>query len=271
MTSLHGDPGRPVGRRDPSSRSGDRSRLPDPAQHPGYAIRRNAFNTAQAQGFDSNGNPGLSNFFTVSPATGASSPGISVAITNPALVAISSDGSAGSNGNVANLSATLTTALPAGPDRGSGAYASLVFNVGNDTSNASTESSAIGQNLLALTNQQSTVSGVNIDEETTNLIRYQTAVPGRGANHQYGSATQHHHARHGFEPELLNDMRVNPNLVPTYSRRPAAEPVDAQCGSAAGSVDRQKRQCAIRQPFCLRIHGAEHHRDRTTSINTLRT
>ncbi len=131
----------------------------------------NAFNTAQAQGFDSNGNPGQ-NFFTV-PATGAAA-GISVAITNPALVAISSDGSAGSNGNVANLSATLTTALPAGQTAAQ-AYASLVFNVGNDTSNASTESSAIGQNLLALTNQQSTVSGVNIDEETTNLIRYQTA------------------------------------------------------------------------------------------------
>ena len=29
--------------------------------------------------------------------------------------------------------------------------------------------------MLQLTNQQSSVSGVNIDEETTNLIRYQTA------------------------------------------------------------------------------------------------
>jgi flagellar hook-associated protein 1 FlgK len=131
----------------------------------------NAFNTAQAQGFDSNGNPGQ-NFFTV-PATGAAA-GISVAITDPALVAISSDGSAGSNGNVANLSATLTTALPSGQTAAQ-SYASLVFQVGNDTSSASTESSAIGQNLLALTNQQSTVSGVNIDEETTNLIRFQTA------------------------------------------------------------------------------------------------
>jgi flagellar hook-associated protein 1 len=131
----------------------------------------NAFNTAQAAGFDSNGNPGQ-NFFTV-PATGAAA-GLSVAISNPSLVAISSDGSPGSNGNVANLSATLTTALPSG-QTASQAYSSLVFQVGNDTSNASTESSAIGQNLLALTNQRNSVSGVNIDEETTNLIRYQTA------------------------------------------------------------------------------------------------
>jgi flagellar hook-associated protein 1 len=47
--------------------------------------------------------------------------------------------------------------------------------VGNSASNASTQSSAIGQNLLQLTNQQSAASGVNIDEETTNLIRFQTA------------------------------------------------------------------------------------------------
>ena len=69
-----------------------------------------AFNTAQAQGFDSNGNAGQ-DFFTVpaNPADAAS--GITCAITDPSLIAISSDGSAGSNGNVANLSAALTNAF----------------------------------------------------------------------------------------------------------------------------------------------------------------
>jgi flagellar hook-associated protein 1 len=147
---------------------------------PGYLTQLNtlatqfatAFNTAQGQGFDSNGNPGQ-NFFTVPAGAGAAA-GISVAITNPALIAVSSDGSPGSNGNVANLSASLSNPLPSGQTPAQ-AYASLVFQVGNDTSNASTESSAIGQNLLQLTNEQSSVSGVNIDEETTNLIRFQTA------------------------------------------------------------------------------------------------
>ncbi len=147
---------------------------------PGYLTQLNtlatqfatAFNTAQTQGFDSNGNPGQ-NFFTVPAGAGAAA-GLSVAITNPALIAASSDGSAGSNGNVANLSAALTNALPSGQTPAQ-AYASLVFQVGNDTSNTSTESTAIGQNLLELTNQQSSVSGVNVDEETTNLIRFQTA------------------------------------------------------------------------------------------------
>ncbi len=64
--------------------------------------------------------------------------------------------------------------MPSGQSAAS-AYANLVYQVGNATSNASAQSSAVGQNLLQLTNQQSSVSGVNIDEETTNLIRYQTA------------------------------------------------------------------------------------------------
>ncbi len=55
------------------------------------------------------------------------------------------------------------------------AYASLVFDVGNAASNASTQSTAIGKSLLQLTDQQSSVSGVNIDDETANLIRFQTA------------------------------------------------------------------------------------------------
>jgi flagellar hook-associated protein 1 FlgK len=132
-----------------------------------------AFNAAQAQGYDSNGNVGQ-NFFTLpSGATGAAA-GISVAITGPSQIAASSDGSAGSNGNVANLSAVLTNALPSGQTPAQ-SYASLVYQVGTDASNASTQSTAIGQNLLQLTNQQGSISGVSIDEETTNLIRYQTA------------------------------------------------------------------------------------------------
>jgi flagellar hook-associated protein 1 FlgK len=55
------------------------------------------------------------------------------------------------------------------------AYASLVFDVGTAASSASTQSTALGTTLLQLTDQQSSVSGVNIDDETANLIRFQTA------------------------------------------------------------------------------------------------
>ena len=148
---------------------------------PGYLTQLNtlasqfatAFNTAQEKGTDSNGNAGQPFFTIPASATGAAA-GISVALTSGSQVAISSDGSTGSNGNVANLSAVLTSALPSG-ETPANAYASLVFQVGNDASNANTQSSAIGQSLLQLTNQQSSTSGVSIDDETTNLIRFQTA------------------------------------------------------------------------------------------------
>jgi flagellar hook-associated protein 1 FlgK len=132
-----------------------------------------AFNTAQAQGFDSNGNAGT-NFFTIPTNTNDAAAGISVAISNPAQIAISSDGSADSNGNVANLSAALTNKLPSGQTPAN-AYADLVFQVGSATSNANTQSTAIGQNLTQLTNQQGAVSAVDVNEETTNLMRYQAA------------------------------------------------------------------------------------------------
>ena len=132
-----------------------------------------AFNAAQAKGYDSNGSQGQ-DFFSVPSSGSAAAAGMTVSITDPSQIAISSDGTAGSNGNVANLSAALTSALPSGASA-SQAYSNLVFQVGNDASNASTQSTAIGQNLLQLTNQQSAVSGVSIDEETTNLIRFQTA------------------------------------------------------------------------------------------------
>ncbi len=132
-----------------------------------------AFNAAQAEGYNSNGTAGT-DFFTVPANTATAAAGISVAITDPSDIAASSDGTSGSNGNVANLSATLTSALPSG-ETAPNAYAALVFQVGNAASTATSESTAIGQHLLSLTDQQSSVSGVSVDDETTNLIRYQTA------------------------------------------------------------------------------------------------
>jgi flagellar hook-associated protein 1 FlgK len=134
-----------------------------------------AFNAAQAEGTDSNGNTGAA-FFTVpsNPDDAGAAAGISVAITDPSQIAISSDGSSGSNGNVANLSAALTANLPSG-QTAAGTYSSLVFQVGHAASDASAQSTAIGDNLTQLTTQQGSVSAVSIDEETTNLERYQTA------------------------------------------------------------------------------------------------
>jgi flagellar hook-associated protein 1 FlgK len=132
-----------------------------------------AFNAAQVNGFDQNGVAG-GNFFTLPPTVAGSAGAISMAITNPTKIAASSDGSAGSNGNVANLSAVRTNVLPAGSTPGE-AYANLVYQIGSLTSNANAESTATTASLLQLNDQLSSVSGVSIDEEATNLITFQTA------------------------------------------------------------------------------------------------
>jgi flagellar hook-associated protein 1 FlgK len=130
-----------------------------------------AMNAAQAKGYDQNGDAGQ-NLFTVSSSASGSASTIKIAIADPALIASSSDGTTGSNGNLANLSAVQTTKLASGKTPGD-AYASQVYQVGSLTSSTNAESTATAASLLQLNDQLSSVSGVSIDEEAANLITYQ--------------------------------------------------------------------------------------------------
>jgi flagellar hook-associated protein 1 FlgK len=132
-----------------------------------------AINSAQATGYDQNGNAGQ-DFFTIPTAVSGSAASIKVAITDPALIASSSDGTSGSNGNLANLSAVQTTKLASGQTPGD-AYASLVYQVGSLTASANAESTASTSTLTQLNDQLNSVSGVSTDEEAANLIQYQQA------------------------------------------------------------------------------------------------
>ena len=72
-----------------------------------------SFNTQHAAGFDTSGNAGQ-NFFTPLPTTTDAAANFGVAITDPSLIAASSDGSAGSNGNLEKLShSRASNSLPA--------------------------------------------------------------------------------------------------------------------------------------------------------------
>jgi flagellar hook-associated protein 1 len=130
------------------------------------------FNTAHEAGFDLSGNPGQQ-FFNGTPGAGAAA-NFSVAITDPSLIAASSDGSPGSDGNLAALQAVQNQALPSG-QKPLDSYANLTFAVGNATSQAQANTQAAQLSLSQLTDQRQSISGVSIDEETTNLIRYQHA------------------------------------------------------------------------------------------------
>lgn len=133
-----------------------------------------AVNTVQAGGFDLNGNAGT-NLFNPPPAgnVGAAA-SLSVAITDPALIAASSDGSVGSNGNAEKLYALSTSTIVSGQTP-TDYYSGVVFNVGNDAANASAEESASASILQQLNDQRASVSGVSLNEEAANMVQYQDA------------------------------------------------------------------------------------------------
>jgi flagellar hook-associated protein 1 FlgK len=111
--------------------------------------------------------------FTV-PASGSAAAGIQTAISSGLQIALSSDGSPGSSGNLKVLLAVQNDALPSGASP-TDAYASLVQNIGAVGSQVSVDLTAASASLQQLTTQQGSESGVSIDEETTNLLRYQQA------------------------------------------------------------------------------------------------
>ena len=133
----------------------------------------NSFNAVHRQGSDLAGNPG-GDFFTPSASVSGAAAQFNVAITNPASIAASSDGSAGSNGNLSQLLALQSIPLPSGQTP-TNAYSTIVFTVGTQASNAQAEADASAMSLQQLEDQRSALSGVSINEESVNLIRYQQA------------------------------------------------------------------------------------------------
>jgi flagellar hook-associated protein 1 FlgK len=132
-----------------------------------------SFNTAHQAGFDAAGNAG-GNFFTPLASTTDAATNFGVAITDPSLIAASSDGSAGSSGNLTQLLALRDQQLPSGASP-LDMYSNLVLQVGNLGANAQSDVTSSNASVQQLTDQRSSVSGVSLDEETTNMIRYQRA------------------------------------------------------------------------------------------------
>ncbi len=129
-----------------------------------------AINTANQAGFDVTGLAGKP-MFTTSGTTGAAA-SIQLALTSSSQIAASSDGSAGSSGNLSKLLAVQNTALASGMTPVD-AYSDLVYTVGNASAQAQTSNTATNAALSQLQAQQASISGVSVDEETTNMIRYQ--------------------------------------------------------------------------------------------------
>ena len=138
-----------------------------------------AINTAHRAGFDLSGAAG-GDFFVPPPAGGVgAAAGLQVAITDPTLIAASSDGSPGSNGNVLALTAVHDQSMVSGQTP-TDFYSNVVFGVGIDVSNGSAEQDASQLVLRQLQDQRGSISGVSLDEEATNLIQFQRAFEAAG-------------------------------------------------------------------------------------------
>src|SRR5207248_2302971 len=99
---------------------------------------------------------------------------LAVAITDPALIAASSDGTAGSNGNLAAFASIHEQKIIAG-ETPSNYYGNLVFGVGNDVANGTAELRSSQLVLQQLQDQRGSISGVSLDEEAAHMVEYQRA------------------------------------------------------------------------------------------------
>jgi flagellar hook-associated protein 1 FlgK len=153
-------------------RDGDAQQALSDLDHIAYALA-NAVNTAHARGVDLDGNAG-GDLFSVATAVDGSAASIRLAITDPNKIAASSNGDPGSNGNLDRLTELRTTDLvdaQSVPD----VLSALTFRIGSSMSNSQAQLDASESILSQLQTQRASVSGVSLDEEAANLMRYQHA------------------------------------------------------------------------------------------------
>lgn len=134
------------------------------------------------------GLPAAGDSFLIRPTVNGAS-GFSVAITDPKLIAAAAtSGAVGDNRNALLLGALQTAnTLNGGTTTYQGAYSQLVSQIGNKTRELEMTSSAAGNLLSEASLSLQTESGVNLDEEATNLLRYQQAYQAAGKVMQIAS------------------------------------------------------------------------------------
>ena len=141
----------------------------------------NNVNAANAEGYtlvqQGNGTlqPGGNLFVAPPPSGQGAASSMAVAISDPSLIAASSDNTAaGSNGNLDNFSAVQNQPIANGQTP-TDYYSNMVFEVGNDVSNASAELNSSQSILNQLQDQRGSISGVSLNEEAANMVQYQNA------------------------------------------------------------------------------------------------
>lgn len=121
------------------------------------------------------GTPKANDSFTLKPVSDAIV-NMDVLITDEAKIAMASDKDAGESDNrngQALLDLQNNSKTVGGTKSFNDAYAILVSDIGNKTATLKTSSTSQGNVVTQLSNQQQSISGVNLDEEYGNLQRFQ--------------------------------------------------------------------------------------------------
>ena len=136
----------------------------------------NQVNQVHSVSYDPNGNTGVNFFTPIATAAGAA---LNLQL-NPVIAAdpgkIAASDQASGDGNEAAI-AMGNLVNSANPPRGTVTeqYQSLVFQIGSETATAQTNSDEHASMLTQLENLRSSISGVSINEETTDIIQFQRA------------------------------------------------------------------------------------------------
>ena len=133
----------------------------------------NAVNTVHRQGFDLSGNAGT-DLFTIGTSQPGAASAIGLAINDPGKLAASADTASGGNATLLALAALQNSQIIDGQTPAE-AYSQLVFRTGSSIANAKADRQAGEAVLAQLNDLRGAISGVSLDEESANLIRFQQA------------------------------------------------------------------------------------------------
>jgi flagellar hook-associated protein 1 FlgK len=125
-------------------------------------------NTVNEAGSDLNGNAGVAIFDLPTSSSGAASQ-ISVAITDPSLVAAAASGDGSSDGTNATAMAALESSAIVSGTTPTQYYSDMVTTLGSLVSDVSTENTAQQASLTQMQTQISSISSVNLDDEASSL------------------------------------------------------------------------------------------------------
>ena len=129
-------------------------------------------NQQNALGSDAYGSPGQALFSGATSGTFIAA-SITVATSDPKLIAAAAAGEGASGNGNAQALANLSKANIANGSTASDFYSALLSQIGNTASSATADSTQQQTTLTQLTTQRDALSGVSLDQEAANLTQYQ--------------------------------------------------------------------------------------------------